>query len=110
MIAITTSSSIRVKPSWIRRLPISRSPSPVTVRNCVQALRRGQRVDIEDVVARLRIIRRTLEAAQPPGFLGSHGSVRKKRITRYPAQKVEVDFFLARLILHPDVQRFQIRR
>src|SRR6266513_1169907 len=105
MIIITTSSSISVKPrcSAVRRLP-------VMVMHPVQPLARGERVDVVDVLAGLRIIGRTRKAAQPPGIFPRHGAVWKEWIARHAAQEVHHYFLFARLILNAHVQRFQLRR
>src|SRR5206468_10576758 len=94
MIIITTSSSMRVKPrrSALRRLP-------VMVMHPVQPLAAGERVDVVDVVAWLRIIGRTRKAAQPPGIFPRHGAIRKERIARHAAQEVHHHLFLAGRIL-----------
>src|SRR5438477_1104802 len=105
MIIITTSSSISVKPrcSAVR-------PLPVMVMHPVQPLALGERVDVVDVLAGLRIVGRTRKAAQAPGIFPRHGAIRKERIARHAAQEVHHYFLLARLILDADVQRFQVRR
>src|SRR5205807_2732560 len=105
MMAITISSSINVKP---RRAPLA--GLPVTVGYSVQPFARRERVHVEDVVARLRILRRTLVTAHSPGLLRSHGSVRKERIARQPAQEVDVDLLLAGDVLDAFVQRLEVWR
>src|SRR5262249_46999252 len=69
-----------------------------------------KRVDVEDVIARLRLVRRTLIAAQAPGFLGWHRSVRKQGVARDAAQEVDLDLLLARLVLDALHQYPQARR
>src|SRR5882757_4968087 len=101
MMSITTSNSISVKPPC--RLP-------VMIGNAVQSLAGGEGVDVEYVVARLRIPGRACVAAQPPGFLGCNVGVGKEGIARNPAQEVELHLLLAGGVFHPGVEQFEIRR
>src|SRR6202521_4257309 len=110
MIAITISSSMSVKPrSGPQRRPRV-MVSPGMIGNPVQSLAGGQRIYVEDVITGLRVIRRTLVAAQPPGLVRRHRTVRKERIARHAAQEVQIDFLFARRVLDAAIQRFQIRR
>src|SRR5205807_10480846 len=104
MMAITISSSINVKP---RRAPLA--GLPVTVGYSVQPFARRERVHVEDVIARLRILRRTLVTAHSPGLLRSDRSVRKQRIAWQPAQEVHVALLLAGAVLDAFVQRLEVR-
>src|SRR5882762_3325978 len=102
MIIITTSSSMSVKPrcSAVRQLP-------VMVMHPVQPLAVGERVDVVDVFAGLRIIGRTRKAAQSPGIFPRHGAIRKERVAWHAAQEVHHYFLFARRILDAHVQRFR---
>src|SRR2546423_8898538 len=101
MIAITASSSIRVKPR----------PLPVTVRHSVEPDARRARAHVVDVVARLRIVRRARVGPQPPGAGGRRGRVRPERIPRQASQEVDLDALLdAARILDPIDQGLQVGR
>src|SRR3954453_7575063 len=101
MMSITTSNSIKVKP---------RCCLPVMIGNAVQSLAGGERVDVEYIGTRLRILGAARVAAQPPGFLGCKVGIGKEGIARNPAQEVELDLLLTGDIFHPGVERFEIRR
>src|SRR5436853_3636505 len=99
MTAITTSSSIRVKP---RRLP-------VMVGHSVEPGARRARVHVVDVLARLWIVGRARVGTQPPGVRGRRGRVRPERIARQASQEVDLDALLgAARIVHPVDQRPQL--
>src|ERR1700732_2833220 len=89
MMAITISSSIKVKPRAERRGAL-----PVMIQDPVQSLARGERIHVVDVVARLRIIRRTRIAAQSPRPVRRHRPIGKERIAGKTAQEVLFDLLL----------------
>src|SRR6267142_587084 len=93
MMVMTTSNSISVKP-WALRLP-------VMIGDPVQALALRQRVHVEDIIAGLRIGRRTLGAAQTPGIGRRGGRVGKERIPRHTPQKIHHHFLFALSVLDP---------
>src|SRR5882762_5603811 len=99
MMLITTSSSISVKP----RL----GALPVMVGHPVEPLAQCQGVDIEDVVARLRVRGWTGVAAQAPGLGRRRRSVGIERIARNPAQKIDQLLVGAACILDALVQQLQ---
>src|SRR5215472_12738779 len=101
MIAMTTSSSIKVKP---------RLRSPLMVWHSVQPLGARERVDVVNVIARLRVVRCALVAAQTPGLLGRGRGIGKERVARQAAKKIEILLLLAGGVFDAGVQRFQIRR
>ena len=80
MMAITTSSSISVNP---------RFTLPITIWDSVDARSRRQRSHVEHVVSRLWISRRARITAQPPGRNRRRRGIRKERIARHAAQKVD---------------------
>src|SRR6185503_62206 len=97
---MTTSSSIRVKPS---RFTIRRVFSPFLVGPAVDAGRGGQRVHVEHVVALARLFGRAGVAALAPG-LGGGERVRGERVARDAAQEVDAVLLRALLVLDPGHQ------
>src|SRR5690242_14364143 len=90
MIARTTSSSMSVNPR-------GRITSPFPVRLTVDADALGSGVDVEHVVAFLRVIGRARVAALSPGLRGGELRVGREGVARHAAQ--EVDAFLLRALL-----------
>src|SRR5690606_37678678 len=94
MIAITTSSSIRVKPrrsaGGTRRV----MRSPFLVGHAVEAGALGQRIHVVHVRALARRIRRAGVAAPAPGALGLDAGVGVQRVARQPAQEVDAPALL----------------
>src|SRR4051794_6814611 len=80
MMLMTTSSSISVKPP--------RRCLPVMVWHSIESLALAERMHVVHIVTGLRVIRRTGIASQAPGVVGGRRAVRKKRVTRKPAQKI----------------------
>src|SRR6266513_1375528 len=105
MIIITTSSSISVKPPSppVRALPIM-------VVDLVQPDALVERVDVVDIIARLRIVGRARVAAQPPALLRRHRTVGEERVARQSPQEVQHRLLLARRVLDARVERLQVRR
>src|ERR1700693_3737576 len=101
MIAITIRSSISVKPPAATPALLRFMDSPIPVVHAVQPRAARERVHVIDVLARLRVLRRTLVAAQPPGVFCGYRAVRKKRVARDAAQEVEVDALRIWRGLHP---------
>src|SRR4030081_3244644 len=102
MMLITTMSSISVKP-WSRRLPLA-------IGNAIEARSFCISVDVENVIAGLRIVGRTLVASEAPRFGRGRGTVRKEGVARQMAH--EINFCLVRIacIVHAIDQDFEIRR
>src|SRR5260221_2860200 len=93
MMVMTTSNSISVKPAALRL--------PVMIGDPVQALALRQRVHVEDIIAGLRIGRRTLRAAQAPGIGRRGRGARGERIPRHPPQEIHHHLLFALDVLEP---------
>jgi hypothetical protein len=78
MIAITTNSSISVKPR--RRLPL-------TVRDTIETHALGARENVKDIIALGGHVRRTGIGPLAPGIGSRDAGLRIKRITRKTPQK-----------------------
>src|SRR3569833_523004 len=105
MIAMTTSSSNRVKPRWCR------IDLPLMVGQSVQAGLGRLRIDIVDIVAGLRIIRRAGVRSQPPGIRSRRLGVWFFWFVRNTTQKVDFDALLGTArIVYTVHQCLQIRR
>src|SRR5690349_12686850 len=81
MTTITTNSSTRVKP---------RARLPVTIGNPVQTDSAGLRVHIENVITRLRIVRRAPIGAQAPHVDRSGGGIGPEGIARHVPKKIDL--------------------
>src|SRR3984893_10858808 len=102
MMVMTTSNSISVNPAALR--------SPIMVRHSIDPLALCHGVDVENVIAGLRIGRRTLGSAQSPRFRRRYRRVGEQRIARYTPQEIHHHFFFALRILDPVDEQLQVRR
>src|SRR5689334_12696925 len=104
--ASTMVSSIRVKP---RVVFIAGALSPLPVRDAIAADPAGRRCNVEDIRARLRIVRRAGIAARDPLLRWRDGGVERERIERDVAQKNQPRRTAGAglRVLHPIYQRIQ---
>src|SRR5688572_22161536 len=84
--------------------------SPFAVRPAVDAVARGLRVDVEDVVAFLRLVRWACVAALAPRLCGCEGAVGCERIARDAPQEVHLLLLGALQILDAGSEVLELAR